>query len=81
MSRNFGVLVYHVVAELLRHPSVAVFGVQSGASLSRTVRDEYPSKEYCRYGQVESGMAGVPSDLSGAARWFLLSDRQTLDDV
>ena len=46
LVRSFGVLVFRMVAELLReHPSVAVLRLQSGASLSR---DEYPSTEYCR---------------------------------
>ena len=46
LVRSFGVLVFRMVAELLReHLSVAVLRLQSGASLSR---DEYPSAEYCR---------------------------------
>ena len=46
LVRSFGVLVFRMVAELLReHPSVAVLRLQSGASLSR---DEHPSTEYCR---------------------------------
>ena len=46
LVRSFGVLVFRMVAELLReHPSVAVLRLQSGASLSR---DEHPSTENCR---------------------------------